>query len=118
LLRLSTAPTAVFAYNDSQAIGLVRALQRRGKRIPDDYSVVGFDDIQISNLISPGLTTVAQPVDEIGMRGASILIDLIDGRPVPAPALLQPGLVVRQSTAELFPPALRNDRGARSVGSN
>jgi DNA-binding LacI/PurR family transcriptional regulator len=105
LLRLSPAPTAVFTYNDSQAIGLMQALQRAGKRVPQDYSVAGFDDIQVSQLISPALTTVAQPVDEIGIRGASILMGLIDGTPAPTPALLQPELVVRQSTA----PVLRSE---------
>jgi LacI family transcriptional regulator, galactose operon repressor len=103
LLGLSPAPTAVFAYNDSQAIGLMRALQDRGKRIPDDYSIVGFDDIQISRLISPGLTTVAQPVDEIGTRGAEMLVDFIDGNRAPAPMLLQPQLVKRQSAASISP---------------
>jgi LacI family transcriptional regulator len=98
LLQLSPPPTAIFAYNDSQAIGLIQGLQRRGISVPGDYSVAGFDDIQISHLISPGLTTVAQPVDEIGTRGAAILIDLIDGHPAPPAALLQPSLVVRQTT--------------------
>jgi len=91
----------VFAYNDSQAIGLMRALQDRGKHIPDDYSIVGFDDIQISRLISPGLTTVTQPVDEIGTRGAEMLVDFIDGNRAPAPVLLQPQLVKRQSAARI-----------------
>jgi len=103
LLGLRPPATAVFAYNDSQAIGLMQALQRRGIRVPGDYSIAGFDDIQISHLISPALTTVAQPVDEIGVLGASILIDLIDGKPTPPPSLLQPALVVRQSTAALRP---------------
>ena len=98
LLSLKPAPTAVFAYNDSQAIGLIKALQQSGKQIPGDYSVAGFDDIQVSHLISPQLTTVAQPVDEIGARGASILTDVISGHPAPAPMLLPPTLVVRQST--------------------
>jgi DNA-binding LacI/PurR family transcriptional regulator len=101
LLDLSPAPTAVFTYNDSQAIGLMQALQRLGKCVPEDFAVAGFDDIQISHLISPPLTTVAQPVDELGVRGASILIDLIDGNPAPAPTLLQPELVVRQSTGTM-----------------
>jgi LacI family transcriptional regulator len=98
LLKLKPAPTAVFAYNDSQAIGLMQALQQQGKRIPDDYSVAGFDDIQVSHLISPQLTTVAQPVDEIGARGAEILTEVISGHAAPAPMLLEPRLIVRQST--------------------
>jgi LacI family transcriptional regulator len=98
LLRLKPAPTAVFAYNDSQAIGLMQGLQQRGKKIPGDFSVVGFDDIQVSHLISPQLTTVAQPVGEIGAHGASILIDVLSGQSAPPPMLLQPKLVIRQST--------------------
>ncbi len=103
LLGLHPAPTAVFAYNDTQAIGLMQALQQRGRQVPRDYSVAGFDDIQVSHLISPQLTTVAQPVDEIGARGASILIDLLNGQPAPAPMLLQPTLVLRQSTGASHP---------------
>jgi LacI family transcriptional regulator len=100
LLAVAPAPTAVFCYNDSQAIGLMQALQARGKHVPQDYSVTGFDDIQVSHLISPQLTTVAQPVDEIGIRGASILVDIINGQSPPPPALLKPRLVVRESTAK------------------
>jgi LacI family transcriptional regulator len=103
VLGLSPGPTAVFAYNDSQAIGLMRVLQNRGKHIPHDYSIVGFDDIQISRLVSPGLTTVAQPVDEIGTRGAEMLVDFIGGSRAPAPVLLQPQLVKRQSAAGISP---------------
>jgi LacI family transcriptional regulator len=100
LLALKPAPTAVFACNDLQAIGLMQALQRRGKQIPGDYSMAGFDDIQVSHLISPQLTTVAQPVDEIGLLGASLLIDVINGQPASSPILLQSSLIVRQSTAQ------------------
>ena len=105
LLALRPAPTAVFAYNDLQAIGLMQALQHRGKQIPGDYSVAGFDDIQVSHLISPQLTTAAQPVDEIGLLGASLLIDVINGKPASSPALLVPSLIVRQSTAQNHSPS-------------
>jgi DNA-binding LacI/PurR family transcriptional regulator len=98
--------TAVFAGNDLTAIGVMGGLQARGLRVPDDVSVVGFDDVRLASYVSPALTTVHQPADRIGERAAALLVDVIRGRRRPervGHVLLPPTLVVRASTA---PPAL------------
>lgn len=90
-------PSAVFTYNDSQAVGLVLQLQESGIDVPRSLSVAGFDDIELGTLVRPSLTTVAQPIQEIGERGARILIDIIQERSDGASILLPPSLVVRSS---------------------
>ena len=92
--------TALFAYNDISAIGSIRAFQEAGLRVPDDLSVVGFDDIQNSAYISPPLTTVRQPMQEMGKIAARTLLDRIEGRMKYVPEIaIEPELVVRRSTA-------------------
>lgn len=89
----------VFAVNDDVAYGAIRALQARGIRVPDEVSVVGFDNQDTSAFFLPPLTTVAQPMREIGQKAASLLLERIHkGRSVPQQQiLLAPQLVVRQS---------------------
>lgn len=97
---LATGATAVFAANDEMAIGLYRGLAERGLRVPRDLSVVGFDDIDLAEYVSPKLTTVAQPIEEIGIRVAELLVHRIQ-HPDAAPTkmILPVKLVVRDSTA-------------------
>nr|BFE60893.1 LacI family DNA-binding transcriptional regulator [Dactylosporangium thailandense] len=97
--------TAVFAGNDQMALGVLRAFNERGIRVPDDVSVVGFDDIPEAMYLCPPLTTVRQDFDEIGRRCIATLLRIIDAgsperphRPGPAPAVA-PTLIVRNSTA-------------------
>lgn len=78
LLRQDPGLTAVFAITDELAIGAMRALHEEGLKVPDDMSVVGFDDIDISAYTVPSLTTVHQPIQEIGETTASILCDFIE----------------------------------------
>ncbi|WP_200307023.1 LacI family DNA-binding transcriptional regulator [Streptomyces adelaidensis] len=97
--------TAVFAANDDMAIGLIRALTEAGRRVPDDVSVVGFDDIAVAAYVTPPLTTVRQPFDAVAREGLKHLVHAIenpDSDPLPAsdPPV---DLVVRDSTAR--PPA-------------
>ncbi len=92
-------PSAVFTYNDSQAVGLMLQLQEAGIDIPGSLSIAGFDNIELSTLVRPMLTTVAQPIREIGERSAQILIDMIQERSDGASILLPPSLVVRGSVA-------------------
>jgi DNA-binding LacI/PurR family transcriptional regulator len=100
LLESGTEPTAVFAANDLSAIGVINAIVESGWRVPDDVSVVGFDDLRLSAFTSPPLTTIHQPAVEIAQRACEILVDLIRGRPVHRlQYLLEPRLVVRSSTA-------------------
>ncbi|WP_410643251.1 LacI family DNA-binding transcriptional regulator [Amycolatopsis sp. lyj-346] len=103
--------TAVFAANDDMAIGLIRALLDAGKRVPEDVSVVGYDDTPISAYVTPPLTTVRQPFDAMASTGLRLLVHAIEQ---PQAGALDPGeppleLVVRASTA---PPRSRTALGA------
>jgi DNA-binding LacI/PurR family transcriptional regulator len=99
--------TAVFAGNDQMALGLLRALYERGCRVPEEISVVGFDDIPEAEYLLPPLTTIRQDFDEVGRRSMATLLQLIDGpdhRPFPPAAPpVAPSLVLRRSTGP--PPA-------------
>jgi len=100
LLRLPDPPTAVFAASDQMALGVYEAVRQRGLRIPEDVSVVGFDDLPESRWTSPPLTTVRQPLAEMGAHAARTLLHLIDGGTVESPRLeLATSLSVRESTA-------------------
>jgi len=100
LLDARVRPTAVFAANDLSAIGALNAIVESGRRVPDDISVVGFDDIDLAAFTSPPLTTIRQPAAEIAERATAILIDLIAGhRPRKLRHALKAELVVRGSTA-------------------
>jgi LacI family transcriptional regulator len=91
--------TAIFAFNDQMAIGAIGALQRAGHRVPEDISVVGFDDIPQSAAIFPALTTIAQPIGEMGTVGVRLLLDRIARRDTPYQRVrLATRLVVREST--------------------
>ena len=92
--------TAVAAANDILAIELVDRLERAGRRVPEDVSVVGFDGIAVGALARIGLTTVAQPYEELAAAGIRLLVDRIAGYDgVPRRILLEPRLVVRATTA-------------------
>ncbi|WP_123815859.1 LacI family DNA-binding transcriptional regulator [Myceligenerans xiligouense] len=91
-------PTAVFAANDELALGLARAFWEAGLRVPEDVSLVGFDDIQGADQFIPPLTTIRQPFAELGRRSVELLFDAVAGKS-PSGALIAPELVVRASTA-------------------
>jgi DNA-binding LacI/PurR family transcriptional regulator len=101
LLASRIAFTAVFAANDLSAIGAIRALRTHGRRVPEDVSVIGFDDIHLAGYVTPALTTIRQPTYAMGRRAAELLIDAIEGAGslTPQTVLFQPELVVRESTA-------------------
>jgi LacI family transcriptional regulator len=100
LLERRVPFTALFAYNDISALGAIRALQEAGLRVPQDISVVGFDDIQGAAYSNPSLTTVRQPLAEMGRIAAKALLERIEGKKDgPAEIAIEPTLVVRQSTA-------------------
>lgn len=91
--------TALFAYNDISAIGAIRAIQEEGLRIPQDVSVVGFDDIPWAAFHTPSLTTVRQPLSRMGQMAAETLIQMIEhGGEHPSEIAIEPTLVVREST--------------------
>ncbi|OGO07503.1 MAG: LacI family transcriptional regulator [Chloroflexi bacterium RBG_13_60_9] len=77
LLALSNPPTAIFASNDVMAMGVMDAVRNRGLRVPDDVSVVGFDDIPQASVVRPGLTTVNQPLEKMGRVATQMLLDML-----------------------------------------
>jgi LacI family repressor for deo operon, udp, cdd, tsx, nupC, and nupG len=99
LLRLPSPPTAVFCGNDVLAIGAMVEAKERRLKIPQDLSVVGFDDMEISAYYDPPLTTVAVPAYAMGKMAAKILIENIRGElPAPQHHVLEANLIVRGST--------------------
>jgi DNA-binding LacI/PurR family transcriptional regulator len=100
LLEMTRDFTAVFCFNDIAAIGAIRALKDAGLNVPGDVSVVGFDDIQSAAYSTPSLTTVRQPLLEMGKRGAQILLERISDREksFPAEVVMAPELVIRESS--------------------
>ncbi|MGA2353620.1 MAG: LacI family DNA-binding transcriptional regulator [Terriglobales bacterium] len=101
LLERKQPFTALFAYNDISAIGSICALQEAGLRIPDDVSVVGFDDIQNAAYTNPPLTTVRQPLIKMGETAARTLLDRIEGKMKYVPEIaIEPELVTRRSSAQ------------------
>ncbi|MEN6363783.1 MAG: LacI family DNA-binding transcriptional regulator [Rectinema sp.] len=99
LLERGLPPSGLFASTDELAIGAVRALYEAGYKVPDDVSVVGFDDIDVSAYLAPGLTTVAQPIEEMGLKTADVMFRLISGETSnDMSTVFGHRLVVREST--------------------
>lgn len=90
--------TAVFAASDKMALGAMHHLQRRGLHVPDDVSVVGFDDLKQMAYVNPNLTTVHLPYYEVGTRGCEALVELIGGGASPIRDIFDTHLVIRGST--------------------
>jgi LacI family transcriptional regulator len=102
LLALPDPPTAIFGFNDNVAIGALHAARKRGLSVPDDLSVVGFDDTELAVIVTPQLTSVRQPLAEMGRMGVSLLIRILEGQRVDALRVeLATKLVVRESTGPL-----------------
>ncbi len=112
LLKLPARPTAIFARNDHTAFGVLQALRERGYRVPEDFSLAGFDDIPLTRQVVPALTTVSQPTENQGRLAAEFLLDRIE-RPdedvAPRNLVLECTLIVRGSTT-------RPDRNLKSNG--
>jgi DNA-binding LacI/PurR family transcriptional regulator len=101
LLGKTRAFTAVMAFNDGTAAGAIRAIHDIGLGVPADVSVVGIDDVGLSAFMTPRLTTIRQPLREMGAAAASTLLQRIHGEDVPEETVVQPELVVRESTAHV-----------------
>jgi LacI family transcriptional regulator len=100
LLELAAPPTAVFAANDQLAAGLIEAARQRGLRVPYDLSVVGFDDTQLARIASPPLTTIRQPLQEMGAVGLQTALRLSRKEPIDTHHVeLATKLVIRSSTS-------------------
>lgn len=101
LLSLKPLPTAVFVANDNMAITAMQVAKERGYHIPQDISFIGFDDIQAAELSEPPLTTVRQPLYDLGKEGAEMLIKLLEsGNLVIEPRVLRANLIIRESVVE------------------
>ncbi|MGC9199350.1 MAG: LacI family DNA-binding transcriptional regulator [Acidobacteriaceae bacterium] len=99
LLRTERPFTALLAFNDLSAIGAIHALRDAGKRVPEDVSVIGFDDVQAASIIQPALTTIRQPLARMGMLAATeILTRIEDAQSQPHNIVIQPELIIRQSS--------------------
>jgi LacI family transcriptional regulator len=100
LLDLEPRPTAIVCFNDKVAVGVLSAAAERGLRVPADLSVVGFDDIDVSQATTPRLTTVRQPLQELGRMAVTALMRVLDGHDAEALHIeLATELVIRDSTA-------------------
>jgi DNA-binding LacI/PurR family transcriptional regulator len=102
LLAAKVPFTALIAFNDVTAIGAIRAFKQAGLRVPEDVSVVGFDDIESAGYLTPSLTTLRQPLEQMGELAAEHLIAIInDGQQPLSEVLVDPELIERESTAPL-----------------
>lgn len=105
LLALAEPPTAVFCYNDMTALGVLTSIRQHRLRVPEDISVVGFDDILVASYTHPPLTTVRQPKRLMGQLATETLLSLLSGAKTESSRRLQGELIVRESTA---PPPTRS----------
>ena len=104
LLALTEPPTAVFASSDEMAIGAIKAIKAKGLKVPDDISIVGFDDIKFASIFEPALTTVSQPMFEIGQKAMELLIKLMNGSEIERRQyILEDQLVIRDSCSKKLP---------------
>ena len=112
LLNRKVHFTAIVCYDDIAAIGAIRAIRDHGLRVPEDISVVGFNDIQSAAFHNPSITTIRQPLHQMGMIAARTLLQRVRGQAtVPRMLPVLPELVIRESTC---PPAERPHRSKRS----
>lgn len=100
LLRLNKPPTAVCCYNDMAALGAMRAIRARRLRVPEDVSVTGFDDLFFAAYLAPPLTTVRQPLRQMGQMAMEVLLKLMSGQDAPQQTKVDAELIVRSSTAK------------------
>ena len=98
IMRLEDPVTAIFAGSDEMAAGAMKALKAAGKRIPEDYAVVGFDDVRIASIVEPEITTIYQPKQEMGAKAMEMLFDIMDGKTLENNrVILEHKLMIRQS---------------------
>ena len=100
--KLLTKPdrfSAIFAQNDRMAAGAIRSLREAGYHIPEDYSVIGYDDVPLASLIDPPLTTIHQPLEHFGEQASNILINsILENNPKPVEICIMPELIRRNSS--------------------
>ncbi|MFD2015169.1 substrate-binding domain-containing protein [Vibrio olivae] len=96
LMTLTSPPTAIFSVSDTLAIGVMKAVFRMGKSVPNDVAVIGFDDIPLSDMFEPSLTTIQQPTFEMGQAAMKMLVQRMDGKAVSS-KIIHHSLIVRHS---------------------
>ena len=101
LLESNTEFTAIYAISDSMAIGVCKAILDYGYKIPQDYSVVGFDGLDIASYYNPSITTIRQPVEEMAKETIRILFDLINKKGKHKHKVFEGELIVRQSSSKI-----------------
>ena len=98
IIELHNPVTAIFSANDEMAVGTIKAIKAAGKRVPEDYAVVGFDNIRMSSIVEPALTTIDQPKKEMGIKAMEMLLKLLDGKTLADNRItLEHELIVRES---------------------
>jgi LacI family transcriptional regulator len=118
LLQASRKFTAVLAFNDLSAIGAINAFRDAGKRIPEEISVVGFDDVPAATIVHPSLTTIHQPLSRMGRLAATEILASIENTDLkPRRILIEPELVIRQSSAVCPAGAIGNHKKTSKVRS-
>jgi len=110
LLRRGKRFTALVAFNDISALGAMAALREAGHQVPEDVSVMGFDDIEFASIVFPALTTIRQPLQEMGATAAELLLRKLAKDESVQNIRVRPELIVRASTC---PPLLASSTGAR-----
>jgi DNA-binding LacI/PurR family transcriptional regulator len=115
LLERKVVFTALFAFNDISAIGAMKAFREAGLHVPNDISVVGFDDIQSAAFQNPGLTTVRQPLQEMGEIAARTLLARLSGETTAPEITVTPKLVIRESTGRVTEAARKRARTGQGV---
>lgn len=101
LLQTDLEVTAIYAISDSMAVGACKAIFEAGKKIPEEYSVAGFDGMDITFYYNPSITTIRQPVVEMAYETIQILFDIIDNKKNRESKVFPADLVIGQSTREL-----------------
>ncbi len=96
---LRAKATAAFCYNDMTAIGLMNACRAAGIRVPQDLSIVGYDDVELTNHVTPALTTMHQPRRQLGKQAMQMTLSLLSGETSVQDQVLDSRLVIRESTA-------------------
>ncbi|MBO1513588.1 LacI family DNA-binding transcriptional regulator [Metabacillus bambusae] len=103
LLALENPPTAVFAFNDEMAMGAIKAAKDSGLKAPEDLAVVGFDNVKMSSVIEPNLTTINQPKYEIGKKAMELLLKLINGESINKKKfVMKDELIIRESCGSIL----------------
>ena len=100
-LQLTNSPTAIFTANDLLAVGAIEAIRENGYDVPADFSIVGFDDIRLASYLSPPLTTIRQPMVEMGSLAITKLLERIESKISHQNLLIKPELIVRKSCRKI-----------------